>query len=93
MARGRLSAERFEATTAVTSVADVGERSRRRRLALVRFLVALRLTLGTTYVVSRWLDSVNWGSGGSRYRRDVLQALDADRADEAQAIMPMATAR
>jgi cellulose synthase (UDP-forming) len=47
-------------TTTLTPRAETGERSRPRRQALVRFLVALTLILGTTYVIWRWLDSVNW---------------------------------
>ena len=44
----------------MTSVGDVDERSRRRRQALVRILIVLTLTFGTTYVTWRWLDSLNW---------------------------------
>ena len=47
-------------TLAMPSVAEVGERHRRRRQALVRFLIILTLAFGTTYVAWRWLDSVNW---------------------------------
>jgi cellulose synthase (UDP-forming) len=47
-------------TTTVATVAEVDDRNRRRRQTLVRLLVALTLTFGTTYVTWRWIDSLNW---------------------------------
>jgi cellulose synthase (UDP-forming) len=47
-------------TAELTPVAEVDNRSRRRRQALVRFLVATATILGISYVVWRWFDSVNW---------------------------------
>ena len=47
-------------TKLLTAAAPADERRRRQRQALVRLLVAATLLLGTSYVIWRWVDSVNW---------------------------------